>query len=75
MPSESDRKDDLKGSILRLRATTAAITPTVADTLDAETLESLDSLEIGGEAMDLEVMRRIQSHTHVRYIYGPSECE
>ena len=54
MPSESDRKDDLKGSILRLRATTAAITPTVADTLDAETLESLDSLEIGGEAMDLD---------------------
>ncbi|KAI5362658.1 putative AMP-dependent synthetase/ligase, Condensation domain, phosphopantetheine binding ACP [Septoria linicola] len=74
VPSESGRKDNLKGSILDLGANFAFLTPSIAETLDAEALDALVSLEIGGEAMDPEVMRRIEQHTHVRYIYGPSEC-
>jgi aryl carrier-like protein len=74
VPSETSRHNDLKGSILDLKANFAFLTPTVASTLDDEALQAFDSLEIGGEAADEKEMRRIQQHTRVRFIYGPSEC-
>jgi hypothetical protein len=75
MPSETGRKDDLKGSILQLRANFAFLSPNIASTLDEEALEALESLEIGSESADPNEMRRIQEHTNVRFIYRPSECE
>ncbi|KAF2764708.1 acetyl-CoA synthetase-like protein [Teratosphaeria nubilosa] len=74
MPSETGRQDDLKGSILQLKANFSFLTPTVASTLDNEALDAIDSLVIGGEPADPEEMERIQQHTTVRFIYGPSEC-
>ncbi|KAF7189289.1 Nonribosomal peptide synthetase TES, partial [Pseudocercospora fuligena] len=74
VPSEAGRQEDLKGNILQLGANFAFLTPSVISTLDAEALQALESVEIGGEAADPEEMRRIESHTIVRYIYGPSEC-
>ncbi|KAK4611887.1 Nonribosomal peptide synthetase TES [Fulvia fulva] len=74
IPSDTDRQNDLSGSILRLGATFAFLTPTVASTLDIAALRALESLEIGGEAADEDEMQRIQVHTSVRFIYGPSEC-
>ncbi|KAI1859370.1 hypothetical protein JX265_010373 [Neoarthrinium moseri] len=50
VPSEFDRKNDLNGSMRRLQSTFAFLTPSVARTLHASDIPSLQMVALGGEA-------------------------
>ncbi|KAF4455702.1 nonribosomal peptide synthase [Fusarium austroafricanum] len=76
IPSESDRMNDLVGSILRLKANTAILTPTVACSIDPHELGShkMDVLTVGGEPVTAEVIRTWAPHVRLFNTYGPAEC-
>ncbi|KAI0005257.1 hypothetical protein F4779DRAFT_50368 [Xylariaceae sp. FL0662B] len=74
IPSSSDRQNDISGSIVRLGATFANLTPKVAELLDAAALSTLDVVELSGEAADPGLAARIRQHSKVRFAYGPAEC-
>ncbi|CZS75139.1 unnamed protein product [Fusarium graminearum] len=76
IPSESDRLNDLIGSILRLRANTAILTPTVACSIDPSELGShkMDVLTVGGEPVTAEAIRTWAPHVRLFNTYGPAEC-
>ncbi|PNP75510.1 hypothetical protein FNYG_11139 [Fusarium nygamai] len=76
IPSESDRLNDLVGSILRLKANTAILTPTVACSIDPNELGShkMDVLTVGGEPVTAEAIRTWAPHVRLFNTYGPAEC-
>jgi amino acid adenylation domain-containing protein/thioester reductase-like protein len=74
IPSESERKDNLCGSICRLRPTFANLTPKLAETLSPEALQILELLELGGESAASEAVARLRKFVKVRFAYGPAEC-
>ncbi|GFF41831.1 nonribosomal peptide synthetase 12 [Aspergillus udagawae] len=74
IPSEADRSDDLAGSIHRLRATFAILTPSTARLLPSETVRQLQTLMLAGEALPSQYARRWAGLTQVRNGYGPCEC-
>jgi amino acid adenylation domain-containing protein/non-ribosomal peptide synthase protein (TIGR01720 family) len=74
IPSEADRSDDLAGSIHRLRATFAILTPSTAGLLPSETVQQLQTLMLAGEALPSQSARRWAGLTQVRNGYGPCEC-
>lgn len=74
IPSDADRKDDLSGAVLRLRATHADLTPSAALILSTEALQQLDTLTLGGERLTLDNAAKWAEHTIVKNSYGPSEC-
>ncbi|KAJ3526011.1 hypothetical protein NM208_g11390 [Fusarium decemcellulare] len=73
-PSESDRKNDIAGSITRLRANQATLTATVTDILPDSVVRGLRVIETGGEAVTQAQIDRLTSLTKVRIAYGPVEC-
>ena len=74
IPSEADRTDDLAGSIHRLQATLAILTPSTASLLPSETIQYLQTLMLAGEALPSEYAKRWIGLTQVRNGYGPCEC-
>lgn len=74
IPSEADRTDDLAGSIHRLRATFAILTPSTASLLPSETIHYLQTLMLAGEALPSEYTKRWVGLTQVKNGYGPCEC-
>ncbi|KAJ5307881.1 nonribosomal peptide synthase [Penicillium atrosanguineum] len=74
IPSEADRSDDLAGSIYRLRATFAILTPSTAALLPSETVRHLQTLMLAGEALPSQYAKRWVGLTQVRNGYGPCEC-
>ncbi|KAF2158639.1 hypothetical protein M409DRAFT_61478 [Zasmidium cellare ATCC 36951] len=74
IPSENDRKNDINGSIQRLRPNFANFTPKVAELLDDASLQQLDLIELAGEAPDARQVARMRQKTSVRFAYGPAEC-
>lgn len=74
VPSESERHGDISGTICRLQANFANLTPQVAGLLDDHALQQLDLLELSGESADPAVVARLRQHTAVRFAYGPAEC-
>ncbi|TWU71429.1 nrps [Metarhizium rileyi] len=74
IPSESDRMNDLSGSIHRLRASFAILTPSTANILPLETISSLQTLMLAGEALPAEYARRWAGLTRLKNGYGPCEC-
>ncbi|KAJ5520326.1 nonribosomal peptide synthase [Penicillium fimorum] len=74
IPSEADRSDDLAGSIHRLRATFAILTPSTAGLLPSETVRQLQTLMLAGEALPSQSARRWAGLTHAINGYGPCEC-
>lgn len=74
IPSEHDRRENLSGSICRLEASFANLTPRVAELLDDDALKQLDLVELSGETADSKVVARLRQHTRVRFAYGPAEC-
>ncbi|EME80592.1 uncharacterized protein MYCFIDRAFT_93876, partial [Pseudocercospora fijiensis CIRAD86] len=74
IPSESERINDLSGSVHRYKATFANLTPKVADVLDTSALNALEALEVGGELATVGQAERWRKHTRVRWFYGPAEC-
>ena len=73
IPSDNDRMSDIAGSIYRLKPNLAILTPTVAQLLDDDTLQSFRKLILGGEPATNEQMLRISRQTEVINAYGPSE--
>ncbi|KAK4610422.1 Nonribosomal peptide synthetase dtxS1 [Fulvia fulva] len=74
VPSEDERRSDLSGSVVRLKATFANLTPKVAELLDEESLRQLDLLELSGESANAAAAHRMRQCTKVRFAYGPAEC-
>ena len=73
-PSDEQRMNDLSGAMRDMRVTLAGMTPSVARTLDADILPSLESLPIGGEGVSASDAIAWRKHTKVVNCYGPSEC-
>ncbi|KAJ4159570.1 uncharacterized protein LMH87_008468 [Akanthomyces muscarius] len=76
IPSDSDRKDDLNGSISRLNPTHADLTPSAALVLSDESLRILHSLTLGGERLTAAYAEQWAAFPNltVKNSYGPSEC-
>jgi amino acid adenylation domain-containing protein/non-ribosomal peptide synthase protein (TIGR01720 family) len=73
IPSDTERKDDLVGSIERYQATHLDVTPSVARLLPRKTFLQLETLVLGGEKVPEEAQDWAASVT-VKNPYGPSEC-
>ncbi|GKZ51836.1 nonribosomal peptide synthase, partial [Aspergillus brasiliensis] len=74
IPSDADRKNDLNGSITRLKPTHADLTPSAALVLSTESLQQLDTLTLGGERLLAEYATKWSQFVTVKNSYGPSEC-
>ncbi|PLB51476.1 nonribosomal peptide synthetase [Aspergillus steynii IBT 23096] len=74
IPSETERRSDLTGAIARLRVNWASITPSMAHSMEPETLPSLETLVLIGEAMSKEDIKQWASHVQLFNGYGPTEC-
>ncbi|KJZ74891.1 hypothetical protein HIM_05800 [Hirsutella minnesotensis 3608] len=80
VPSESERRNDLQGSLVRYRIDAVELTPTVARTLDVDSLSTalpgLKLLHLGGEAVtkdDLHTWLKVPN-LNVINVYGPAEA-
>ncbi|KIE00723.1 nonribosomal peptide synthase, partial [Metarhizium majus ARSEF 297] len=74
IPSESERRDDLAGSIERFKPTILDITPSAATTLQHSTIQSLRTLILGGERLSAEYSERWRALVDLKLCYGPCEC-
>ncbi|EPS27666.1 hypothetical protein PDE_02610 [Penicillium oxalicum 114-2] len=74
VPSESERRDDLSGSFLRLGANCLDITPSLESTLEPSKFPNLRTLILGGEALNSSLSAK-WVNTNVKLIntYGPTE--
>lgn len=74
VPSDQDRNSDLVGSIHRLKANWALITPSVARLLDPTKVPGLKTLNFGGEPLTAQDVLRWKHCALVTSAYGNSEC-
>ncbi|CCF41962.1 peptide synthetase [Colletotrichum higginsianum] len=74
IPSESERKNNLRGSMLAMGATSTSLTPSVARLLGDDLPATLESLVLIGEAVTLADTKRIWNKTRLINSYGPAEC-
>ncbi|CAK1357927.1 unnamed protein product [Cercospora beticola] len=74
IPSEWDRKNDTESAMRRLRVTQGTFSPTFAETLSDSTVQRLNFIELGGEAVPQRLIDRFLKLTRVRIAYGPSEA-
>lgn len=74
IPSENERKNDLVGSIQRLRPSIVDLTPSAAAVLQDDVIRSLKTLILGGERMSTEYARRWSDMVDLKSPYGPCEC-
>jgi len=72
--SDWERLNDLAGSIRRLEANYACLTPTVAQQLDPVDVPSLRTLTVGGEAMTATLVDRWADKLDLINVYGITEC-
>lgn len=73
IPSEYERYNDLAGSINRLRANRAYLTPTVATLIEPEDVPMLEVMVLGGESLTTDLVDRWGPHVVLWNAYGPSE--
>ncbi|KAG0157832.1 hypothetical protein PDIDSM_5342 [Penicillium digitatum] len=74
IPSDEDRRDDLAGSLERLGATHADMTPSAASLLPEKSFKRLETVVLGGEKLSVESAQRWSSLVSLKNPYGPSEC-
>jgi amino acid adenylation domain-containing protein len=74
IPSETDRKNDLAGSIHRMHATFADLTPSTASLLPTATIQDLHTLILGGESLPSKFAQKWAGVVNLKNPYGPSEC-
>lgn len=76
VPSDSDRTNNLIGSIRRLKPNRAFLTPAVVKVLEVEfdVLRAFSHLEIGGEIVSSQQLDHLNRYTTATVSYGPSEC-
>lgn len=74
IPSESDRRNDLLGSLRSLRATFIDLTPSLAKSLNPEEAVGLEYLLLSGEPLGLDVALKWANSVCTINNYGPAEC-
>jgi amino acid adenylation domain-containing protein len=74
IPNQYERDNDLAGSINRLAANWAHITPSVADMISPEDVPCLETLLLGGEPMTDRHISKWKNHLKLINVFGPSEC-
>ncbi|KAJ0123682.1 hypothetical protein J7T55_012151 [Diaporthe amygdali] len=74
VPSENDRRDNLIQSIVSLNANTVDLTPSVAALLSPHLVPSLETVILGGEALQVRDVSRWWDSVRVMSFYGPCEC-
>ena len=72
--SEHDRSNDLSGAMAKMEVTWADLTPSVARTLDPESIPSLQTLVMGGELLNDDIIDHWSKHVQLFNTYGPAEC-
>lgn len=73
MPSEEERINDLAGAVTKYRANWMFVTPTVAKLLDPESMPTLRTLVLGGEAPTDDDVKAWAHRLNLILIYGPAE--
>ena len=73
IPSETDRKNDIAGSMNKLHVNWAGLTPTVASLLVPDELSSLKTLVLAGEEVTQELVVRWSERVRMLNCYGPAE--
>lgn len=74
IPAEEERLNDLGALLRHMRITTTILTPSFARTVKPETLNELESLTLGGEAIaNQDIADRVRRIKHLNGAYGPSE--
>lgn len=74
IPSNTERQNDLAGSMERFNVTHADMTPSAVQLLPASTLKRLDTLILGGEALSPALAQHWAGMVNVKNAYGPCEC-
>ncbi|PHH81503.1 hypothetical protein CDD83_3559 [Cordyceps sp. RAO-2017] len=74
IPSAAERENDLAGCFTKYRVTTADLTPSVARFLGPDTLSTLSTLILGGEAVLPGDAGLAGDKTQIINVYGPAEC-
>ncbi|KIW21633.1 hypothetical protein PV08_02213 [Exophiala spinifera] len=74
IPSDEERMNDINGVMRKMKVNYAGLTPSVGRILDADVIESLDMLGLGGEAVTARDVTRWGKVTRIVIGYGPCEC-
>ncbi|KAG8408242.1 Nonribosomal peptide synthetase [Metarhizium acridum] len=74
VPSDAERRDDLAGSLRHYRANFVQLTPSTASILPLESVQSLDTLLLAGEALPQAYAERWAKIVDLRNAYGPCEA-
>ncbi|KAM3551593.1 hypothetical protein MY1884_007644 [Beauveria asiatica] len=74
VPSESDRKESLRQSIISLNANVIDLTPSVAQLLLPDDVPNVQTVILSGEALPAQTIRPWWDKVRVINVYGPSEC-
>lgn len=73
-PSEDDRVSNLAKAVWDLRVNVLSLTPTVAALLRPQDVPPIDTLIVGGEPLDPNVIDIWGKSSAIINSYGPSEC-
>ena len=75
IPNEDDRVNNLEQSIISLRATNIAITPSAAQALSLERiLPTVRIIIFGGESLSVSDVEKWWGKVQIIHVYGPCEC-
>ena len=74
VPSQTDREQDISGSIRTLQANFAHLTPTVTRFLQHPNIPSLKTLHLSGELLKASLAVEWVDKVKVINSYGPAEC-
>lgn len=74
VPSDDDRRDDLAGSLASFQTTHVLLTPSVAQFVSPDSVPSLQTIILGGEAVRLKDVKPWWTKIKIITAYGPSEC-
>ncbi|KAM0258024.1 hypothetical protein ACHAQJ_004067 [Trichoderma viride] len=72
--SQAEMRNDLSDCFRRYHISYAALTPSVARTINPETMPGLDVLLLAGEAMSSSDISRFKGIGKLLNAYGPAEC-
>lgn len=74
IPDENTRLNNIVSAISTMRVNWALLTPSFVDFFGPESVSSLKTLVLGGEAMNQSHIMTWAPHTKLINAYGPSEC-
>ncbi|KAK6073229.1 non-ribosomal peptide synthetase protein [Seiridium cupressi] len=74
VPNEIDRRDDFVQSILSLNANVIDLTPSVAKLLSPDQVPCLQTIFLGGEAVQVRDVEVWWGRVRIMSLYGPCEC-